>query len=237
TRRGHLSYYLLPGGEKSIHEPWRIAVTLLKEAFKDDWPCYARKLHIVPEERYYDLMDTIMGNRINSPLTSSLGRLFDGVAVIVGLRHTVFFEGQAAMELEAIAKKQTTLSLPFDITEEGKSLLLDFSPAIRRIVELLLAGESKESLSWTFHRCLCEAFREMAVRIREETGLNRTVLSGGCFQNRILLEGCLQELRDAGFDVFTHRLVPTNDGGISLGQAVCAGARVKAGLSSPGRGV
>lgn len=235
TRCGHLSYYLLPGGEMSIHEPWRIAASLLMEAFGNDWHYYSRKLNTIPEERYYALMDTIMSNRINSPLTSSLGRLFDGVAVIAGLRQKVFFEGQAAMELEAIATKQTTESLPFDITSEGSCFLLDFSPAIRKITESLLAGQSKEALAWAFHQCLQMAFCEMAIRIRKQTGLNRTVLSGGCFQNRILLEGCLQELEGAGFDVFIHQRVPTNDGGISLGQAVCAGARVKAGLSSPGR--
>ena len=164
TRYGHLSYYLLPGGEKSIHEPWRIAASLLMEAFGDDWHSYARKLNSIPEERYYALMDTIMRNRINSPLTSSLGRLFDGVAVIAGLRQKVFFEGQAAMELEAIATKQETESLPFDITAEGDCLLLDFSPAIRRITDSLLAGQSKEALAGDFHHCLRKAFCEMAVR-------------------------------------------------------------------------
>ncbi|MDD5722151.1 MAG: carbamoyltransferase HypF [Syntrophales bacterium] len=236
TRFGHLSYYLLPGGEKAIHEPWRIATSLLRNTFgDDDWHDYAQQLDVVPEERYYPLMEKIMRNRINSPFTSSLGRLFDGVAVILGLRQKVSFEGQTAMEMEAIATKQEMDSLPFDITAGGNCFLLDFSPAIRKITESLLAGQSKGSLAWAFHYCLQKALCEMAIRIRKQTGLNRTVLTGGCFQNRILLEGCLQELEDAGFDVFIHRRVPTNDGGISLGQAVCASARVKTGLSSPGK--
>jgi hydrogenase maturation protein HypF len=235
TRLGHLTYYLLPGGEKAIHEPWRIAVSLLREAFGNDWHHYAQKLKIIPEERYYTLMDKIMTSRINSPFTSSLGRLFDGVAAILGLRQKVSFEGQAAMEMEAMATKQETELLPFDTRTEGECFLLDFSPAIRKITESLLAGQSKNALAWAFHHCLQKAFREMAIRIRQKTRLNRTVLSGGCFQNRILLEGCFQELKDAGFDVFIHQRVPTNDGGISLGQAVCAGARVKAGLYSSGK--
>jgi hydrogenase maturation protein HypF len=231
TRLGHLKYYLLPGGEKAIHEPWRIAVSLLKEAFGNDWHNYAQKLNIVPQKRYYALMDKIISSRINSPFTSSLGRLFDGVAAILGLRQNVSFEGQAAMEMEAIAIKQEADLLPFDISADGECFLLDFSPAIRKIAESLLAGQPKETLAWAFHYCLQKAFREMAMCIRQKTGLNRTALSGGCFQNRILLSGCLRELKDAGFDVFIHQLVPANDGGISLGQAVCAGARVKAGLS------
>ncbi len=230
TRSGHISDYLLPGGEKAIHEPWRIAASLLREAFGDDWQGYAHRLHIIPEERYYPLIDTIMRTRTNSPLTSSLGRLFDGIGVLLGLRGTVSFEGQNAMAMEALVQGTLADSLPFDIRSEENRFLLDFSPAVRRIVESLLAGVPKESLATAFHRCLCEAFRDTAVWIRRETGLNRAVLSGGCFQNRILVAGCLRGLRDAGFDVFLHQRVPPNDGGISLGQAVCAGARVKAGV-------
>lgn len=223
-RLGHLSCFQLPGGESAIHEPWRIAVSLLREAFGDDWHDFARRLNVLPRERYHALMDTVMRNGVNCPLTSSLGRLFDGVAAVLGVRKKVTFEGQAAMEMEAIAREQGADTLPFDIKEEGECLLLDFSPAVRRIAELFLAGRSRESLAWAFHAFLAAAFREMADLIREKTGLSRAVLSGGCFQNRILLEGCLRELEHAGFDVFFHQRVPTNDGGISLGQAVCAAA-------------
>ncbi len=232
TRVGHLSYYLLPGGEKAIREPWRIASSLLREAFGNNWQNHAIGLNIIPKDHCSDLMETVIKSAVNCPLTSSLGRLFDGVAVILGLRQTVSFEGQAAMEMEAMAKKQNVGTLPFDIKEEGPCLLLDFIPAIRRIVESLLTGTSKESLAWAFHACLHRAFCEVAVRIRHKTGLNRAVLSGGCFQNRILLEGCLKDLNNAGFEVFIHKRVPTNDGGISLGQAVCAGAKRKKGPSS-----
>ncbi len=230
TRQGHLSYFPLPGGTAAIREPWRIGAVLLKETFGDQWRDYARKLRIIPEERYYPLIDAITHREINSPLTSSLGRLFDGFASLLGIRGEVSFEGQAAMEMEAAASGCPAEPLPFLIRTGEEGDLLDFTPAVRRLVELRLTGSPTKSLAAAFHLCLAKAFREMAERIRMATGLNRSVLSGGCFQNRLLLEGCLEELRDAGFDVFMHRQVPPNDGGISLGQAVSAGARVKAGL-------
>ena len=226
TRIGHIAPYLLPGGEKAIREPWRIAVSLLKQAYGNDWQDVARSLNIVPEKSYYETMDRIMQQGFNSPLTSSLGRLFDGVAAILGLRRKVTFEGQAAMELEAMARYGSGRVMQFDIEEVGGVMHLDFSPMIRIITKRLQAGKDSGELAFSFHLTLQAAFRKMAHAIRERTGLNRIVLSGGCFQNRILTEGTIGELKKAGFDVFFHRAIPTNDGCISLGQAVCAGAQV-----------
>jgi len=227
TRAGHIRTYLLPGGEKAIREPWRIAASLLKETYGMNWPDFAKKLNIVPQESYYEIMDRIMAQKFNSPMTSSLGRLFDGVAAILGIRHTVTFEGQAAMELEALAKSKTDNILPFDISESGGVLCLDFSSMIRVIVEEVLTGKSRGEIAYTFHMSLTVAFRRIAETIRKKTGLNRIVLSGGCFQNRILTEGVIMELEKSGFAVFFHEILPTNDGCISLGQAVCAGEQVR----------
>lgn len=229
VRTGHLSSFRLPGGEKAIHEPWRVAVSLLKKAFGENWPHFAMRLDAVPGECRCDTMDRAMDNGLNAPLTSSLGRFFDGVAAILGLRKKVAFEAQAAMELEAAADGQGGGILPFDIVRDKDRFLLDFSTTIRAIAESFLAGEAAGALSGAFHDTLIESFRRMAGLIREETGLDQVVLSGGCFQNRILLEGCIRELASAGFSVFFHRKIPANDGGISLGQAVCAGARLKKG--------
>jgi hydrogenase maturation protein HypF len=225
TRIGHLATYLLPGGEKAIREPWRIAVSLLKQAYGGDWPDVAKSLDIVPEKSYYETMDRIMTHRFNSPLTSSLGRLFDGVAAILGLRRNVTFEGQAAMELEAMARYGSGRVMRFAIEEVEGVMHLDFSPMIRAITKRLQAGKDSGELAFSFHLTLQVAFSKMARTIRSKTGLNRVVLSGGCFQNRILTEGTIKELKKAGFDVFFHRAIPTNDGCISLGQAVCAGAQ------------
>jgi hydrogenase maturation protein HypF len=234
-RAGHLKYYLLPGGEKAIREPWRIALSLLREAYGNDWKEVAEKFGFVPQKDYYDLIDRIMEQGINTPSTSSLGRLFDGVAAITGVRRQVSFEGQAAMELEGIAEGTSDHILPFEIYEEADTFFLDLIPAIHQIVESLLRKTPREMLVTSFHRTLPVAFARMAENIRQKAGgLNRVVLSGGCFQNRILLEGCINELQKFGFEVFSHRLVPTNDGGISIGQAVCAGARARkrAGLNN-----
>jgi hydrogenase maturation protein HypF len=223
TRVGHIATYLLPGGEKAIREPWRIAVSLLREAYGDDWPDVAKSLDIVPEKSFYETMDRIMKQRFNSPLTSSLGRLFDGVAAILGLRRKVTFEGQAAMELEAMARYGSGRVMEFAIDEVGDIIHLDFSPMIRVITKRLQAGKDSGQLAFSFHLTLQTAFCKMARKISRKTGLKRIVLSGGCFQNRILTEGTIAELKRAGLEVFFHHSVPTNDGCISLGQAVCAG--------------
>jgi hydrogenase maturation protein HypF len=229
-RIGHIMNYLLPGGEKAIREPWRIAVSLLREAYGNNWTEAAEELQIVPEKSYYETMDRIMVQKFNSPVTSSLGRLFDGVAALLGIRRKVTFEGQAAMELEAMAKGKTDFLLPFDVIKTGNVLRLDFSPMIRNIVDEIRKGRSKTEIACAFHMTLPVLFRGMVESIRKQTGLNRVVLSGGCFQNRILTEGTIAELEKAGFVVYFHHLLPTNDGCISLGQAVCAGAQVMQGI-------
>jgi hydrogenase maturation protein HypF len=232
TRIGHLKPFLLPGGEKAVHEPWRIGVSLLREAFGEKWPEVSVKLGLVPEPAYYKWMDHIFTTRINSPLTSSLGRVFDGVAAILGLHRKVSFEGQAAMELEALAQRKTEAVYPFDIREDQAALILDLSPVIRGVVEALEKDVSREEIAFAFHNTLVKALTDMATEVRRRTGFERTVLSGGCFQNRLLLERSIAELGKAGFAVFFHELVPTNDGCISLGQAVSAGAQIKKGCAS-----
>jgi hydrogenase maturation protein HypF len=142
------------------------------------------------------------------------------------------------MELEALAKGETDLCLPYTVREEepddpfyGESgegvRILDLTPAIRAMAEGLVAGRPRREIALAFHRLLPEALTAMAVIIREETGINRAALSGGCFQNRLLIAGCLKALRAGGFETFTHRIIPPNDGCISLGQAVAAGARAE----------
>jgi hydrogenase maturation protein HypF len=271
TRRAHLRYILLPGGERAVQEPWRMAASLLREAFGGEWQDLARRLKLVPEEKFgrarcaedgpgkeggqremwggkgrgdasgdkaLDGLECAMAGRINSPWTSSLGRVFDGIAALCGLHRQVSFEGQAAMELEALSQGGTDLRLPFAIRREGTgdplflasgegALILDLIPAVRAMVEALLLGRPCREIALSFHCLLPEALMAMATILREETGLNRVVLSGGCYQNRLLLTGCLEALRGAGFETFRHRIVPPNDGGISLGQAVSAGARAE----------
>jgi len=227
-RLGHLQYFVLPGGEKAIHEPWRIAASLLALAYGQSWPDMAAQLGILPPGLDSKVLDKIIKNKINSPMTSGLGRLFDGVAAIIGLRKTVSFEGQAAMELEGLSDQEAGDSFPFAILADGENcFILDISSTIRAIVNNLLAGKSKKEISSSFHRTLAVAFAAMCERIREKTGIDRVCLSGGCFQNKILLKGSITQLESADFVVYHHKQVPTNDGGIALGQAVIAGAIAK----------
>lgn len=227
-RLGHLQYFVLPGGEKAIHEPWRIAASLLKLAYGRSWPEIAAQLDIIPAGFDCKVLDKIIENKIASPLTSGLGRLFDGVAAIMGLRRLVSFEGQAAMELEGQASVSSGEAFPFEIQrdEEG-CFILDMSQAIRSIVNEIVNGTSKSKISSSFHLTLARAFAAMAEEIKGVTGISCVALSGGCFQNRILLEKSVAELEKAGFAVYCHSQVPANDGGVALGQAVVAAALVR----------
>ncbi len=157
--------------------------------------------------------------------TTSLGRVFDSVSALLGVRRRVSFEGQAAMELEALAGPEEGRLLAFAVEEENGVLVLDFFPAIRELAECLFRGERPASLAASFHRTLAASLSDLAGRIRETSRLGTAALSGGCFQNRRLLEETTSSLEGAGFEVLRHRLVPANDGGIALGQAVVAAAR------------
>ena len=227
-RRGHLKHFLLPTGETAIRHPWRTAVGLLQMAYGASWPEWAGRLRLLPADFAPAMIERILDRRINSPETSSLGRLFDGVAAILGLRRgKVNFEGQAAMELEALARKGQGTVLPYDIEKENGVFILDMSPAIRILTEQILAGKPVPDLAALFHATLIAAFADLSRQICAEENLDRAALSGGCFQNRILYEGCVRSLEQVGLKVLRHRLVPNNDGCIALGQAVVAGYRIK----------
>ena len=229
-RFGHLQYIVLPGGEKAIREPWRIAASLLKTTYGQSWKEIARQLNLIPDKVQVDLFDKIIEGRIHSPLSSGLGRLFDGVAALIGLRHAVNFEGQAAMELEALATGLTESPYPFELLcHSGHPSILDVSATVRAVVADLASGQNKAKIAASFHQMIIEVFAAMTEEIRKAMGLTRVALSGGCFQNKILLEGTIKKLRHSGFDVYHPRQVPANDGGVCLGQAVIAASMVKKG--------
>jgi hydrogenase maturation protein HypF len=229
VRAGHLAPFTLPGGEAAVREPWRTGASLVRCAYGHEWRTVAERFKLVPECAVKDAFMGMVEKGINSPVTTSMGRVFDGVAAILGLRGRVNFEGQAAMELEACAARRGDV-LPFEIVEEGDAVILDLFGAIREIVERMDAGTSRNELAAAFHATLVDAIGEVVKVIRDRTSINRVALSGGCFQNRILLAGVLDQLERAGFTVLIHHRVPTNDGGVALGQAVAAGTRENAGV-------
>ena len=227
-RAGHIRPYMLPGSEKAVKEPWRVAASLLREGFGKAWRDVARRLPLKGKESHFDVLENMMAQGFNSPLTSSLGRVFDGVAAILGTRQAVSFEGQAAMELETLATGRTKRSYPFEIMRDDDNVTLDLRPLVRVIAEERIKGKDPTEIAAAFHRTIIGALVAMTVAVREQTGLGKAVLSGGCFQNRVLLEGTVRELEKRDFEVYTHQLLPANDGCIALGQAVVAAARLAA---------
>ncbi|MEJ2157532.1 MAG: carbamoyltransferase HypF, partial [Desulfobacteraceae bacterium] len=163
--------------------------------------------------------------RINAPMTSSLGRLFDGVAALIGLRQTVAFEGQAAMELEMMSGDEIRERYDFQWLP-GETRVITLAPIIQGVVEDLRCGLPAFVIGRKFHNTVIEGCADLSAAIGKACRIKKVVLSGGCFQNRLLLEGLIVALRQRGLEVFSHQVVPTNDGGISLGQAVIAGTIV-----------
>ena len=165
----------------------------------------------------------MISKKINTPVTSSLGRLFDGIAAIIGVRNNVFFEGQAAMELEMLAEENVRAIYDYEWLNKERRYILT-APIIRGIVKDMVRGLTPETISGKFHQTLIHLFADMCHVVRKETGLNHVVLSGGAFQNAILLTGLIEKLEKSDFQVFANSIVPTNDGGICLGQAMVAAA-------------
>ena len=225
-RCGHFSYLRMPGGDAAVREPYRMAISALygvhgKELFEQPLPFLA-EVKAMDRSLFLKMLE----RGINSPLTSSCGRLFDAVAALIGVRNTISYEGQAAIELEALAECGSP-SAPYPYLLQGAECLsIDFGPTIAAICADLACCRRKSDIARAFHQTIAAAIGETCARIREESGLTRVALSGGVFQNRLLTEDVAQMLSQEGFQVYCHRLVPPNDGGIALGQAVIAGWRL-----------
>ncbi|HYP26803.1 MAG TPA: carbamoyltransferase HypF [Blastocatellia bacterium] len=226
-RVAHLDYVPMPGGAKAIREPWRMASVYLHRALGDgfvdlDIP-FARGL----DRGRWAAIRRMSEGGTNSPLTSSMGRLFDALSGLLALRGEVNYEGQAAVELEAIADRDCAGEYEFGFAGDGS--IIKAEPVIRSAVDDLLGGVPPQVVSAKFHLGVAGLIRSLAIRLRDGRRLNRVVLSGGVFQNMFLLSRACRMLRQDGFEVFTQSRVPCNDGGISLGQAAVASARLASG--------
>jgi hydrogenase maturation protein HypF len=231
TRVAHLSYLPMPGGATAIKEPWRMAVSYLYHAFGEGFRDLQLPLFQGLEREKVNIIVAMISKQVNAPLTSSLGRLFDGVAAIVGIRNRVAYEGQAAMELEMASHNETKAYYHYAWQRDKDVHQIPVRPIVRGVVKDMEDGLPVSAISDKFHATLVRLFSDLCVFLRKETGLDRVVLSGGVFQNTILLSSLSKGLRENGLQVFTHSLVPTNDGGISLGQAIAASAMYRKGLS------
>ncbi len=224
-RVAHLGAVPMPGGDRAVREPFRMALAHLLQAFGEWDPRWPPVRAASAAERR--MIGWQLERGVNAPLTSSVGRLFDAVASLAGVRHRARYEAQAAMELEALADGVTPdLTYPLAITGRAP-LVIEPAPLVRAIVDDVATGTPAPLVAARFHATLAQAVVQVSERVRAATGLGRVVLSGGVFQNAILLAAARHGLAAAGFQVFTHRLVPPNDGGIALGQAAVAHARLE----------
>jgi hydrogenase maturation protein HypF len=223
TRVAHMRPFPLPGGAQAIAEPRRAALGLLYSLFGDE-------LLTLPEltplqtfsARELRLVCAMLRQGLNAPLTSSVGRLFDALAALVGLRQVTSFEGQAAMALEFALEGQTTAAAyPYGLMASntpGAPLLVDWEPMVRGVLADLRQRVSVGEMAAKFHHTLVEALVAVAQRVGEAN----IVLTGGCFQNRYLTERTVDRLRAVGLTPYWHQHVPPNDGGLALGQIIAA---------------
>jgi hydrogenase maturation protein HypF len=228
VRRAHLRAVPLAGGDRAIREPWRMAVSYLRDALgKDPFSLGLPGWDVIPEKKI-EIVTSMMERGLNTVQTSSCGRLFDAVASITGLRHETNYEGQAAIELEMAAIEGVSESYPFDIGAKSP-WEIDMRPAIECLVREIQMKTSVGLLAAKFHNTVVAAIVEVCRRLRETDGLNLVCLSGGTFQNAYLLERLVPLLRDSGCEVYLNQKVPTNDGGIAFGQAAVANAILRQG--------
>jgi hydrogenase maturation protein HypF len=218
-RVAHLRTFALPGGDQAVREPRRSALGLLFEIFHDEAAGLAGEWFTKPE---LDTLMVLLNRSLHSPRTSSMGRLFDAVAVLCGLPARISFEGQAAMALEFAADPQERGAYPLSLSDSTPRAA-DWEPLVRAVLSDRAAGETVGRISARFHNALAE----LAVAVAERWGGREVVLSGGCFQNALLTQRVEPRLSESGFKVYTHLEVPPGDGGIALGQLWIAARRSK----------
>ncbi len=220
-RLGHLRPIALAGGAAAIREPWRLAAAALLDAGET-----LDRLDAADPGRR-EAVRRLLARRFAAPLSTGAGRWFDAVSALLGIRSDISYEGQAAIELEAIASDHEGSPLEFGLgTDSEGAIEIDLRPTIRGILAGQASGVPRGEIAASFHATLARAITQSCVAAREETGVSTAALSGGCFQNRRLTEETQYRLESEGFEVLLHRRVPPNDGGLALGQAAVAAWRL-----------
>ncbi len=225
-RAAHLKYVPLPGGDRAAREPWRMALSWLYERYGGD--VLKKRLPFLDEipKRRRELALEAIAKGVNAPPTSSMGRLFDAVAALAGLRNFINYEGQAAAELEQLVAADEEGAYPFSY-HKGAPMIIDAAPVVEAVVADVGAGVAPALVAARFHNGVAAMVADVAAALRDRYGLETVALGGGCFQNVTLLGKLVPTLEGAGFKVLIHRRVPANDGGLSLGQAAVALARLE----------
>jgi hydrogenase maturation protein HypF len=236
-RAAHFRTFRLPGGDCAVREPRRAALGLLVELLGDEALRHASRWFNAAE---LDTLTTMLARNVNSPRTSSLGRLFDAVAAICGLPALVSFEGQAAMALEFAADESVSDNYPLDLRLSGDCTIIDWGAMLRELLADRAAGVGAARIAARFHNWLAEAAAAVALKVAEQMQLRPAelpiALGGGCFQNALLDRLLHERLSAAGFMVYTQQLTPPGDGGIALGQIFVAIHSPLSRLRERGRG-
>ncbi len=225
TRMGHLEYLPLPGGALAIKKPYRIAAGYLLWLFPHQDLPYLHGL----DKQEVEIVKRQLARKINCPLTSSCGRLFDAVSALLGVRSEIDYEAQAAIELEMLAYSAPgeTAHYPFTIIEQDGVNIITLKELLGAIIHDLQNSVDQATIAARFHNTIAQMILQLCQLISAKAGIKQVALSGGVFQNRLLLRKTTALLESAGLPVLTHRQVPSNDGGISLGQVAIANFAVK----------
>jgi len=226
-RRARVKEIPLLGGERAISEPWRLAAIWLFQIYKDKFLNLGIDFVRGLDKKKWAIVKNMHQKHINSPLASSMGRLFDAVASILLVKYKSGFEADLAIALEKMAAgyKLKVRGYRFGISQKKNLYILDPAPMFKEIIADIRAKEAKEKIAYRFHLTLAEMISKVCLALREETGINQVVLSGGVFQNRLLLGLSLDLLPQEGFEVFVHKKLACHDANISLGQAAIANFR------------
>jgi len=233
SRLGHLEPLPLPGGDAAAQEPWRMGVSLLYRLFGEE--CGMMDLLSSVDPASKNILVQMLQNRFNTPLTSSCGRLFDGFAALLGLNTVSTFEGQAAMQLEALARGSLTTRWKDILVEEIEGVEhylkqekeqrweINSSKFVKKALDDISSGMDRSVIALQFHSWLISCISRLVEKLSGTTGIRDVVLSGGSMQNGILLEGLLFSLTELGLNPYTGARIPINDGGVSIGQALIGG--------------
>jgi hydrogenase maturation protein HypF len=218
-RVGHFRYVTIQGGDKSIKEPWRIAVSYLRSInyeFND--------IVNAIDEKNVDAVNQAIDSKMNCYETSSVGRFFDCIASLLNVRHYITYDAQAAIELENILDPSVKDEYPFTVVDENEVYIIEYKDILLSVINDIKKGKSTSFISAKFHNTISSATSELVIKISKKYKVKKLVLSGGVFENSHLLISVINKLEKAGFSVYYNQHIPTNDGGICVGQLAIAEA-------------
>jgi hydrogenase maturation protein HypF len=216
VRYAHFDYIPIPGGDKAVDEPWRMALSYLYKYFGDSIDYSSIRGFNKLTDQQLSFVKEMIDKKINSPLTCGAGRLFDTVSALLGLCSVSGFDSEAPIRLESAITQSNEGHYPYEI---GETVV--FSETLKGVLYDLQAGDIL-SVPAKFHNTVAMAVTDVSMKMRKDTSINKVILSGGVFQNKYLLEKLSRMLSDRNFEVFTNHRVPVNDGGVSLGQLIIA---------------